>query len=145
MFAAPIAGLGTGAGQMATTLVRFIIAIIVQVTQKLPGYATAVGASELSVWIAGFRSFGAQGHVILVRAVLAVIMAVADLPAQDAPTVVALETIPAAAFVSTFFWFLVRVVTTVIDAVTSVFHVDTDVVVTFEPLRRAKFATYRNE
>ncbi len=61
--------------------------------------ALAVGAGELAENVARLGPVGAQRDVVLVGAVLAVVVAVADLPAQDAALVVALEPVLAAALV----------------------------------------------
>ena len=81
MFASAIVGFGARAGQMAAAFVRFIFTVVVQVAQKFFGDAPAVGASELSVGVARLGTLSAQSDIVLVRAILAVVVTVANLPA----------------------------------------------------------------
>jgi hypothetical protein len=65
---------------------------------------------------------------------------IANLPTQNTPAIVALESIPSATFLRAFFRFLIRIVSAVVDAVTAIFNVDANVIVTFKPFRRAVFS-----
>lgn len=68
---------------MAAQLVGAVPAVVAQVAQAAPLHALLVGALELRERLAGARAAGAQRHVVLVRAVAAVVHAVAHLvPAQ---------------------------------------------------------------
>ncbi len=66
-------------------------------------------------------------------------MAVANLPTQNTATIVALESITSATLVRAFFRFLIRIVSAVINAVTAIFDVDANVIVTFKTFRGAVF------
>ena len=128
---------------MATPLIRLVLAVIMQVAEQFFGDALPVGAGELSVGVARFGPFGAEGDVVLVGTVFAVVVTVANLPAEDAAPIVALEPIPTSAFVGALFRFLVGTVkvTAVVDTVETVLHVDADVIVALEPLLRTVFST----
>ena len=52
-----------------------------QVADKFPGDAVVIGARELDVGVARTRSLGAQGDVVFVGTVFAIVVAVARLPA----------------------------------------------------------------
>lgn len=60
-------------------------------------------------------------------------MAVANLPAQNATTVVALESVATAALVAALFRFLIRIVTAIVDTVAAALGVDADMIVTLKP------------
>lgn len=139
MFASAIAGFRARAGRMTTSFIRLVFAIILQVANQFFGHAVTIGASELIVGIARLWSFSAKGHVILVRSVLAVVVAVAYLPTQNTTAVIALEAIATAAFIRTFFRFLIRIVTAIVDAVAAILNVNADVIVAFKSFRWTKF------
>lgn len=129
-------------GRMATSFVRFIFAIILQIADQFFGNAVAIGASELRVGIARFRPFGAERDVILVRTVFAIVVSVAYLPTENATSIVALEPITSSAFILTFFRFLVRIIAAIVDTVATTFRVDADVIVALEPFGWTKPAIY---
>jgi hypothetical protein len=66
-------------------------------------------------------------------------VAVANLPTQNTATIVALESITSATLVRTFFRFLIRIVSAVINAITAIFDVDANVIVAFKTFRGAVF------
>lgn len=140
VFAATIAGFRTGAGRVTSALVRLIFAIVLQVADKFFGNTVAVGAGKLRVRIARLRALRAESDVVLIRTILAIVVAIANLPTQNAPSVVALESIPTATFVLAFLWFLIRIVSTIVYSVTTTLQVNADVVVAFESLRRTVFS-----
>jgi hypothetical protein len=139
VLASAVAGVGARAGRVAAALVRLVLAVVLQIADQLLGHAVAVSASELLVGVTRLGPLGAERHVVLVRAVLAIVVAVANLPAQNTPPVVTLESIPTAALVRALFRFLVRIVSAVVDAVAAIFHVDADVIVALKTFRRAVF------
>lgn len=140
VLASAIGRISAGTGRVTTSFIRFILAVVLQIADQLFRNAVAVGAGKLRVGIARLEPFGAQSHVILVGTVFAIVVPVADLPTEDAASVVALEAISTSALALTLFRFLVRIVTAIVDAVATTLHVDTDVVVALEPFRRAILA-----
>ena len=126
---------------MATPLIRLVFTVIMQITEQFFGDALPVGAGELSVGIARFGPFSAESDVVLVRAVFTVVVTVANLPAENAAAVVALEPIPTSAFIGALFGFLVRTVTAIVNTVATVLHIDADVIVALESLLRTEFPT----
>ena len=126
---------------MATPLIRLVFKVIMQVAEQFFGDALPVGARELSVRVARFGSFSAEGDVVLIRAVFTVVVTVANLPAENAAPIVTLEPIPTSEFISAFFGFIVGTVTAVVDTVATVFHVDVDVVLALKSLFRTEFPT----
>lgn len=121
MLAAAVGRLATRAGRVTSAFVRLVAAVVAQVADHLAFDAVAVGAGELRVGIAGLGPFGAEGDVVLVGSVFAVVVAVADLPTEDAASVVALEPVASAALVGALFRPLVRVVSAVVLSVATIF------------------------
>ena len=72
----------------------------VEIAEEFFGDAVVVGARVLGVGIARSRYFSAECDVVLIGAVLAVVVTVADLPGQDAVSIVALEVRTAALYVT---------------------------------------------
>jgi len=126
---------------MATPLSRLVFTFIMQVAEQFFGDALLVSARELSVKVARFGPFSAEGDVVLIRAVFTVVVTVANLPAENAAPIATLEPIPTSALISVFFGFIVGTVTAVVDTVATVFHVDADVVLALKSLFRTKFPT----
>lgn len=125
---------------MTTSFIRLVFAVVLQVANQFFVHAVMIGASELIVGIARLGSFSAKGHVILVRSVLAVVVAVAYLPTQNTAAVVALEVIAAAAFIRAFFLFLIRIVIAIIDTIAAILNVNTDGIFTFKSFRWTVFS-----
>jgi hypothetical protein len=66
VFASAVAGIRASAGRVATSLVRFVLTVILQIADKFLWHAIAIGASELLVGITRFGTFSAQCDVVLV-------------------------------------------------------------------------------
>ncbi len=81
VLASAVAGIGARAGRVAAALVRLVLAVVLQVAHQFLGHAVAVGSRKLLVGIARLGPLGAERHVVFVRAVLAVVVAVANMPA----------------------------------------------------------------
>jgi len=75
----------------ASKFIGVVIAVADKIAHFEPADALFVGALELVELVARFAALRAQRHVVLIRAIAAVVSAVAKLVARNAKMVVALE------------------------------------------------------
>lgn len=104
---------------MASELIRGISAVICEVTKLRALHAMSVGALELRVRVARLDTRRAQCHVVLVRAVTAVVHTITHLVSRYTSVIVTVESSQSIAVeVRTYRGGLVRAIPTVIGAIT---------------------------
>ena len=125
---------------MTSALIRFVLAVVVQIANEFTSDTIAIGAGEFCIGITRFGSLGTKGDIILIRTVFTIVLPIANLPAEDTASIIALESITTGTFVTTFFRFFVGSVPTIVDPVALIFGVDADVIIALEPFSRTEFA-----
>lgn len=121
MFTAATCFLRTSACMMATQFIRRIATVIGIVTNLRALNTFLVGALVLCVQVARLLLACTQGHVVFIRAVTAIVHAVANLVASYASVVGALESSQGVTIeIVAYLWILIGAVTAVIGAVTNI-------------------------
>ena len=119
---------------MTTSFICVVTAIVMVVTDLGPINTFAIGTLVVTEqpWT-GLRFVGTQGHVVLIAAVAAIVLAIAKVVFGDALEITAFESVVfIACEVSAHFFVFVAVITAVIGAIAPVMLADTNVVVAFK-------------
>jgi len=106
---------------MTAQLVTSIAAVIREITDLGSFYTVLVCTLVLSVKVAGLLFASAKGHIVFVTAIAAIVDAIANLVAGNAPMIGTLEAAQCVTVkVTADFGILIAAITTVISAVTKI-------------------------